>query len=105
MRRHKRGNRDKNEKFITEFLRRANVRYSLMPEGVGADLLVFLSPLALVEVKNPEVPKSDRGLTETELEVKLHCEEMDIPYFVVETVEEMQTIINNWIERGGSHAK
>lgn len=95
---HKRGNRDRNEKLITEYLRRANVRHQLLPPGFGADILIFICPMHLIEVKNPDVPKSERGLTETELEVKLFCDEMHIPYHVVETPEEMAAIINKWIE-------
>lgn len=97
---HKRGNRDRNEKLITGYLRRANVRHQLLPPGFGADILLFIRPMYLIEVKNPDVPKSERGLTETELEVKLFCDEMKIPYHVVETPEEMAAIINKWIEEG-----
>lgn len=97
MQRHTRGNRDDNEKQITEYLRRANVKYELMPEGVGADILLFLSPMRLVEVKNPNVPKSSRQLTQTEKEVMEYCQMMGIPYDVVETPEEMAEIINRWI--------
>lgn len=97
-RRFKRGNRDANEKPITEYLRRANVKHELLPEGFGADILLFTSPMRLVEVKNPNVPKADRKLTDKEAEVKLYCEEIGIPYDVVETPEEMASIINNYIE-------
>lgn len=96
---HKRGSRDRNEKFITEYLRRANVKYELLPEGFGADILLFMSPMMLVEVKNPEVPEYDRGLTPKEKEVMEFCKEMRIPYHVVETPEEMADIVNEWIER------
>lgn len=96
-----RGNRDKNEPLITEVLRRMNVVYALLPEGAGADLLVYLSPLYLVEVKNPNVPKSDRKLTDKELEVQAYCEERKIPYYVVETPEEMADIVKDWIEKQG----
>jgi hypothetical protein len=97
-----RGNRDRNEPLITEYLRRANVRYVLLPEGAGADLLLYLSPLMLVEVKNPDVRKSDRELTEIELEVQEHCKQYDIPYHVVCTPEEMAEIVNRWITQQGA---
>ena len=93
-----RGNRDDNEKFITEVLRRMNVMYCLLPEVAGADLLVYLSPLMLVEVKNPDVPKSDRKLTPRELEVQDLCNQFGNPYHVVETPEEMAKIVGDWIE-------
>ena len=93
-----RGNRDKNEPQITEVLRRMNVRHVLLPEGSGADLLVYLSPLYLIEVKNPEVPKSDQKLSKLEEETKEYCEQWKIPYYVVMTPEDMAKIINDWIE-------
>lgn len=94
-----RGNRDDNEKFITEVLRRMNVEYCLLPEGAGADILVYLSPLMLIEVKNPDVPNSDRKLTQRELEIQDLCDQFDNPYHVVETPEEMAKIIGDWIEK------
>lgn len=94
-----RGNRDKNEPLITEVLRRMNVEYVLLPEGAGADILLYLSPLALVEVKNPNVPKSDQKLTKRELEVQAFCSVMKIPYHVVLMPEEMAQIVKDWIER------
>ncbi len=94
-----RGNRDKNEPQITEVLRRMNVRYVLLPEGAGADILVYLSPLMLVEVKNPNVPKSDQELSSLEKEVQEYCKERNIPYHVVKQPEEMAAIVNEWIER------
>lgn len=100
-----RGNRDKNEPLITEVLRRMNVMYVLLPEGAGADLLLYLSPLTLVEVKNPNVPKSDRRLTEKELEVQAYCREWNIPYHVVETPEQMAEIVNKWIENRSFNGK
>lgn len=93
-----RGNRDKNEPLITEVLRRYNVDYCLLPEGAGADILVYLSPLMLIEVKNPDVPESDRKLTAREMEIKDLCDQFANPYHVVETPEEMAKIIGNWIE-------
>lgn len=94
-----RGHRDRNEPQITEVLRRCNVRYALLPEGCGADILLYLGPLELVEVKNPSVPKADRELTETEKETQAYCKENQIPYHVVLTPEEMADVINQWIEK------
>lgn len=96
---HKRGSRDKNEKLFTEYLRRANVKHELLPEGFGADILLFIAPMHLIEIKNPDVPKSDRALTEKEKEVQEFCAEAGIPYFVVEQVEELAKIINDWIDK------
>jgi len=92
-----RGNRDKNEPLITEILRKMNVDYCLLPEGAGADILVYLGPLMLIEVKNPDVPKYDRRLTERELEVQDICGQFGNPYHVVETPEEMAKIVGDWI--------
>ncbi len=96
-RRFARGNRDKNEPSITEYLRRANVRYCQLPEGAGADLLLYLAPMMLIEIKNPDVPKSERQPTELEAYTQVHCMDMGIPYHIVETPEEMATIVNAWI--------
>lgn len=95
--RHSRGNRDLNEKFITEYLRRANVRYTLLSEGAGADILIFLKPLILVEVKNPKQAPSAQLLTDAEKETKEYCDIMGIPYHIVKTPEEMAEIVNKWI--------
>ena len=97
MRRHTRGNRDKNEPLITEYLRRANVKYELLPEGFGADILLYISPMRLVEVKNPDVRKSDKELTEKEKEVQEHCLMLGIPYDVVETPEQLADILNKLV--------
>jgi len=94
-----RGHRDKNEPRITEYLRRANVVHYLLPEGAGADILLYTSPMMLVEVKNPEAPKADQKLTGKEKEIKEHCDETGIPYHIVFSPEEMAKIINNYIER------
>lgn len=96
--RHARGNRDKNEPLITEYLRRANVKYFLLPEGAGADILLYLCPMMLVEVKNPDVPPSDRELTDAEKDTANHCHDVGIPYWVVTTPEQMASIINTHIE-------
>jgi hypothetical protein len=94
-----RGHRDSNEPQITEYLRRANVMYCLLPEGAGADILLYISPMAFVEVKNPSVSKDKQELTDTEKEVQRHCAETGIPYHVIKSPEEMANIINQYIER------
>lgn len=96
--RHSRGNRDDNEKYFTEYLRRANVNYFLLPEGAGADILVYLQPMPLFEIKNPKVAPSDRKLTEIEKNVMEHCDDYGIPYYVFETVEQMADVLNGYIE-------
>ena len=94
-----RGHRDANEPQITEYLRRANVMYFLLAEGAGADILLYTSPMMLIEVKNPAVRKADQELTAREKEVKGHCDEFEIPYHVVFSPEEMAEIINEYIKR------
>lgn len=96
--RHSRGHRDNNESEITDFLRRANIRYFLLPEGAGADILIYLRPMMLIEVKNPKRSPSAQALTETEKETQSFCLAMGIPYRVVKTPEEMASITNKWIE-------
>lgn len=75
------------------------MRHFLLPEGFGADLLLLISPMQFVEIKNPDVPKADRQLTDKEREIKLFCDENKIPYAIVETPEEMAEIINKYIEK------
>jgi len=84
-----RGNRDANEPLITEVIRRYNIRYGLLPEKFGADILLYVSPMALVEVKNPAYKWK---LTQGEQETQEYCQMMGIPYHVVETPEEMIAI-------------
>ena len=96
--RHSAGSRDKNEPLITEVLRRMNVEYFLMPEGAGFDILLFLAPMVCIEVKNPEQPPSARVLTPTEKARKEWCDELRIPYYVIETPEKMALIVGMWIE-------
>ena len=98
--RHSSGHRDQNEKYFTEYLRRANVKYFLLPEGAGADILIYLPGMPLFEIKNPDMRISDRSLTEIEKEVMLHCDEQGIPYYVFEEVESMVAVINGYIESG-----
>jgi hypothetical protein len=95
--RHSAGSRDKNEAPITELLRRWNVRYWLMAEGAGFDILVFLSPMIALEIKNPDMPPSKRKLTDAEQECKEYCDAIGIPYYVVETPEEVVEILGKWI--------
>lgn len=96
--RHSPGSRDKNEKPITEYLRRANVLYFLLPEGAGADILLYTSPMMLIEIKNPDTRKDAQKLTEKEKEIQAHCKEIGIPYHVIFTPEEMAVVINQYIE-------
>jgi|SRR5262245_38569371 len=96
--RHSPGHRDANEKQFTEYLRRANVKYFLLPEGAGADILIYLQPMALFEIKNPAQPPSARTLTDTEKDTQEHCNERGIPYYVFETVEQMAAVLNHYVE-------
>jgi hypothetical protein len=96
--RHSAGHRDANEPLITEIIKRYNVDYFLMSEGIGFDILLFTSPMICVEVKNPEQPISKRKLTPKEQDRKTLCAIMDIPYYVVETPERMAEIIRHHIQ-------
>lgn len=89
------GSRDDNEKGITEILRIRKIKYALLSEGDGADILIYISPMAFVEVKNPSY---EWEYTEKELEVQAYCKDLKIPYHTVETPEEMSKIIDDWIQ-------
>lgn len=84
----KTGRRDANEKEIIELLNRRNVRYTQLKPGDGADLLVWIAPMELWEVKDPAQPPSKRKLTDDEMDAGDYCENTDIPYIVIMTVED-----------------
>lgn len=88
------GHRDANELEITAVLDAAHIRYIRLREGDGADLLIETHPMYFVEVKNGDKSASRKKLTEAERRLMAHCEEKDIPYYVVETADEMLQIIN-----------
>lgn len=90
------GSRDKNEPEITEIIRAYHVPYGLLPEGFGADILLFTSPMTLIEVKNPSYKWS---LTDKEKERQAYCIEHNIPYHIVETQEEIAEILHEWVNR------
>lgn len=90
------GSRDKNEPGITEIIRAYHVPYGLLPEGFGADILLFTSPMTLIEVKNPSYKWT---LTDKEKERQAYCAENNIPYFVVQTQEEIAEIVHKWVNR------
>ena len=93
------GNRDRNEGEIISLLKARNIKYTQLHPGNGADLLVWMRPLFLVEVKNPEQPLSKRQLTSDEEEAMGYCETVGIPYYVIETVDEMNDLIGQYISR------
>lgn len=93
---HKTGKRDANEPQITAVLVAANVRYTYLKPGDGADLIVWTSPMLLVEVKNPAQPPSARKLTEAEERAQEYAKDRGIPYHVVCEPEEMARILAYW---------
>jgi hypothetical protein len=88
-----RGNRDANESLITEILKLYGVRYELLPEGFGADILIERAPMFFVEVKNPAQKPSARMLTDKEKELQTYCHEQGIDYFVVERSDQMVDVL------------
>lgn len=90
------GSRDKNEPEITKIIRTYKVDYVLLTEGAGADILLMTSPMTLIEVKNPSYKWE---LTPKEKERQAYCNDLKIPYHIVETAEEMAEIINSWVEK------
>ena len=91
--RHSPGHRDDNEPFITAILKLYHVPYLLLVEGQGADILVMLSPMFFVEVKNPDQPPSKRKLTDTEQAHKEICDQWGIGYHVVVHSDQMVEIL------------
>ncbi len=92
-------NRDDNEPLITYVLKMYGLHFELLPPGVGADILLIEPPMGFLEIKNPVQPPSKRNLSGRELELQAHCQRHGIPYFVVETPEQMSTIAANFWKR------
>ncbi len=99
MTRFSKGHRDANEPEILLLLHSAGVPFIQLHEGDGADLLTLLSPVEFWEIKNPEQDPGKRRLTEAERRLMTYCHEHDIPYRVIETVEEALVAVNH--SRGG----
>ena len=91
--------RDLNEAGILQILRAMNIRYTQLRPGDGADLLVWISPPELWEIKNPDQPPSKRKLTEDEQEADAYCHEAGITYRVISTEEEATQRINKYFMR------
>ena len=84
------GDRDANEKDITDILARCKIPYCLMPPTAGFDLLVFAPYVELWEIKNP---LRKWTLTKAEQIMKSYCEDYGIPYRVIETQEQAIKIV------------
>jgi hypothetical protein len=115
--RHAIGGRDKNEHIITDVLEAygypsfkklkemivsvelpLNVPikgfYQQGSEPDGYDLRIFDDHgVFIVEIKNPALPPSKRRLTASERLMQELCNDLHIPWYRVETPEEMQTIL------------
>lgn len=89
------GHRDGNEKEIIEIIKCYHLEYSMGMPGDGYDILLQTSPMVLIEVKDPGQPPSKRRLSEDEESKKNYCIKMNIPYYVIETPEEMVKIIDH----------
>lgn len=93
---HKRGSRDKNEPLIKKVIEAHGIEYELLKEGAGADILLQISPMVFIEVKNPSYKWE---YTDAEKKKMHYCKELGIPYHTVETPEEMEKVISDWIEK------
>lgn len=79
------GKRDANERTITAILDRYGFQYCHMPPTAGFDLLVFIPHVELWEIKNNGLKWT---LTKAEHERKRYCAAHNIPYRVIETMEQ-----------------
>lgn len=93
-RRFNKGSRDRNEPSITELLRLRQVKYTYLHEGDGADLLIWVTPMEVWEVKDPAQPKSKRELTPVERDAQEYCATVGIPFVVMESVEQANDRLN-----------
>ena len=58
-------------------------------------LIAYRGQLFCVEIKDGSKPKNKRALTSGEADFKNKLESVDVPYFVVETVEDLFKILNS----------
>jgi hypothetical protein len=93
------GQRDVNEKEIIELLNRRNVKWTQFKPGDGADLLIWIAPMEVWEIKNPLQQPSKQELTEVEKEAKAYCENTGIPFIIIMTVEEANQRLNLFFEK------
>lgn len=90
------GKRDANEKNLFPVLKARNIKFTQLIPGQGADLILWVNPMIVVEVKNPELSVSEQELTEKEIETRDYCEIAGIPWFLVKTEEDLLKIINDY---------
>lgn len=90
------GNRDANEADIRNVLDARNIRYTQFKPGDGADLLIWINPMEIWEIKNPDQPPSKRALTRCEQETLEYCKQAGIPYVVIDTVEAAADRLNKY---------
>ncbi len=90
------GRRDANEDGIMELLKARNIRVTSFRPGDGADKLIWIDPMEVWEIKNPDQPPSKRKLTDDELEAQEYCARVGIPYIVIETIEDANERLNNY---------
>jgi Holliday junction resolvase len=90
------GRVDQNQKQIVSALRKKGAVVLILSNVKNAfDLLVgYKGQLFIIEVKNGELPPSQRKLTKGELKCKAMFEAVGVTYHVIESVEQAINLIN-----------
>lgn len=83
--------RDKNEPLIVEVVKNFHVEFGYGGLGDGYDLVLYTSPMILIEVKNPD---RKWKLTPSEIHRRDYCKERGIPYHIVEYSDRMADILS-----------
>ena len=96
---HNTGKRDANEQSILNLLNARNVRWTQLRPGDGADLLIWIHPMEVWEIKNPAQPPSKRRLTDDEKDAMAYCLATRIPYVVIEDIETAAHRLNTYFDR------
>lgn len=96
---YKTGKRDANEKEINKILLARGVRWTDLKPGDGADKIIWIQPMEIWEIKNPDVRPSDRKLTDAEKIALEYCTRMKIAFCVIETQEDAVNRLNLYFDR------
>lgn len=88
---------DANQSQIVTALRQMGARVQVLShvgKGFPDLLILYRSKLALIELKNGDMPASRRKLTPDE--ARWHEEWADAPLFIISSVEEAAVLLNEW---------
>ncbi len=86
--------RDANDSALTKIARQCGALVVKMRPGQGCDLLiVHRGRVLIVEIKDGAKPHSARKLTKQEQGLKDQCEYRGVPYYIVESEEDLLRLL------------